>query len=414
MKYVFYHNDVHGLACVYALKKLLSGTVVPKSSNFSRPTVADESSLEGVDVYVCGLYYNERTLSTIQEKSGKKVHVFTNSEDLIKDLYSTTNPDLVGVWDKDISPLEGIYKYHDTEVPEVMRYIGMYQNWTFDSASHKNESLGMMYRLSLENLHVRGFDTEVWDNLTSKGTCNILKSHGKEIMTYIEMYNEIAREDLGFYSTMKVDGRNYKILAGNMRGDSEMLLGHRGVQYVDFVAGYMAKPGGYKIQLYNTKDTIHVGNIARKFGGGGKSSVASFTCKTLPFKQFGMKNTERSTGDKYLPCSKYLNKHAITKMYVESLLKTDRVVSKLNTKINNYSCWMINSPRQLLPYCTAAYIVGDVEIYYYWVSSGEYRYVITPISSDISLEKIAKDFNGEVVGTRVIVYNKTLPISHHK
>jgi nanoRNase/pAp phosphatase (c-di-AMP/oligoRNAs hydrolase) len=35
--------------------------------------------------------------------------------------------------------------------------------------------------------------------------------------------------------------------------------------------------------MYTDKEGVHVGNIAKKYGGGGHPGAAGFICKELPF-----------------------------------------------------------------------------------------------------------------------------------
>ena len=39
----------------------------------------------------------------------------------------------------------------------------------------------------------------------------------------------------------------------------------------------------WRISMYTTNKDVHVGNIAKKFGGGGHPGAAGFICETLPF-----------------------------------------------------------------------------------------------------------------------------------
>lgn len=166
------------------------------------------------------------------------------------------------------------YFMDDSEMPEVVKYLGDYDVWKF--------ALGEPTKILQTGLRL--YDTEPtsdnWDQWLDEDYSLFDEiNDGKIALKYRDNYwKDIAKNS--FFTTFE----GYKCVACNASNVSSQLFDSVEGDY-DIMIPFSFNGDEWKLSLYTTKDNIHIGNIATKYGGGGHKGAAGFSCKELPFRK---------------------------------------------------------------------------------------------------------------------------------
>jgi len=122
-------------------------------------------------------------------------------------------------------------------------------------------------------------ESEMWNKLLDP-KLDIVDLHwlfekGKTIKSFNEINNEKFKEGWSFESNF--EGHNCICMNLPMCGSEAF-----GENNYDIMIGFGFNGNNFQISLYSTK--VNVGEIAKKYGGGGHVKAAGFICKELPFK----------------------------------------------------------------------------------------------------------------------------------
>jgi oligoribonuclease NrnB/cAMP/cGMP phosphodiesterase (DHH superfamily) len=162
-----------------------------------------------------------------------------------------------------------LYPYKDEDdVPMPIRYIADRDVWTW---AFGDETQYFHNGISIIDLHPL---SDNWKYVFE--AIQAIIDDGFPIEQYkVNTYKEWMKE----YSH-KAIFENYDAIVLNADGDSKVF----GDEYSkhDLAILYTFTGKVYTVSLYS--ETIHVGNLAIKYGGGGHESAAGFTCTELPWE----------------------------------------------------------------------------------------------------------------------------------
>ena len=161
--------------------------------------------------------------------------------------------------------------FPDKPIPSFVSLLGDYDAWRLEQAPmcfefyeglkfHDSSPLGTLWSSLLT---VSGFDSE-------------LIRKGKLAIRYREAYCAEMYRDFS-YETV-IDGHD-AIALNLFRFGSNQFAEHFKEYPVCIAYAYDGRQ--FQVSLYS--ETVHVGEIAKKFGGGGHHGAAGFICEKLPF-----------------------------------------------------------------------------------------------------------------------------------
>jgi len=137
---------------------------------------------------------------------------------------------------------------------------GIQANLPTDSAKQINYLIGFISQFSRKSL-----ETEIHE--------------GEAILKYIKANNAEYAKSHAFKTSIN----ETPAIAINKGLASSLLFDSVSDPDFPISIAYCQMPNGrWTVSLYST--TIHVGNIAKSFGGGGHEQAAGFQCDSLPFK----------------------------------------------------------------------------------------------------------------------------------
>ena len=196
----------------------------------------------------------------------------------IKELFEFENI-LGGIRDtsKAACQLTWEYIYPDAKLPKAVEFLAKWDIWQHDD---KNT---VYFQYGIKTKGLIDPDNIIWDSLldsNSKMFLNFIEP-GKIAFAYRTQFDKDYCRDLSF----ETEFEGHKCIVLN--------IGHSGSNVFDsiwdnhkydmMILFVMIGRNQYKCSLYSPLETIHVGDIAVKYGGGGHPNAAGFECKSLPF-----------------------------------------------------------------------------------------------------------------------------------
>ncbi|MCK5020603.1 MAG: hypothetical protein KAS32_26525 [Candidatus Peribacteraceae bacterium] len=202
--------------------------------------------------------------------------------------YTKENPHFVveGERSVDMASCELTWRHiHPEEtIPYTVWLIGQYDLGIYDT----NETV-LPFQFGVKLDYRDPSDLQFWykiftKNRDSKFIQNIIKD-GRTIIRYRKTLNKKISDTQTFESRM-FDHRCICInraLCGSTVFDGVYDPNKHDIM----VVFYICKSGTWNISLYSNKEGVHVGNIAKMYGGGGYDNAAGFRCSLLPFEVIG-------------------------------------------------------------------------------------------------------------------------------
>ena len=412
MNIVFYHHDLHGIACALSVAELAGGSTVQYGTQFSNINLSKVR--EGAVVYLCGLFVNIATITKIHEKTGLPVKVYTNDKNQIMQLENCGYDYIQGAWTTERAPLMSIWKEMggDKQIPLVYKALSDYHNWTFRDMDGKIEAQAIFHRLSMENIFIGNLDS-IWDAVRDPNVYLKLRDEGKQIVEYLDILYTEWCDDLAYWTQLHWgDDRKINALCINVRGSSDILTADRSSEDAKMFINYTKQPNGFAVTLYSNVEGLDVAHIATSMGGGGKPEVAGIRCDKLPFEQKARgKNTESSGiyGNPYPKAHKLTVENEVVKRYVDHMAKQIQRSSKSKVTICGYDCAVYNTPSYNRHMFANDILDCEIGMSYVFTNAGDYRLVFTKLQDDVDMERIRKQFDGVIVEDSVWVYTKLLP-----
>ena len=167
--------------------------------------------------------------------------------------------------------------------PYAIELLSEYDVWIKDNP----DTVPFQYGLKIVD-NIMNPTIPVWTHLlkADKDDYYIKKiiESGESVVKYIDVYSE-SYCDIAAYP-MEWEGHKVICINCSTHGTgSNLFKSVWDEKKYDFMIGYvLSKNGSWNVGLYSDKEGIHVGNIAKKYGGGGHPGAAGFICDELPFK----------------------------------------------------------------------------------------------------------------------------------
>lgn len=188
----------------------------------------------------------------------------------------------------DYSACELVHKYiylsSDNNIPYFIRLLGRYDIWDLDWDNNV-----LPFQMGMRNYDTDPVLDKVIDNVwkpllnennnSKKAFLNKIIKKGKIILNYQNKYNEryfnvaAFETEFNFYKSIAIN----KALCNSKVFDT---IKNR-FKYDLFITFYRSKNNKWIISLYS--NTVDVGRLAKKYGGGGHAGAAGFVCDELPF-----------------------------------------------------------------------------------------------------------------------------------
>ena len=124
-----------------------------------------------------------------------------------------------------------------------------------------------------------------WEKLFSGENLNKICTQGKVIRSY-----KVQTEKQELQDAFPIVFKDLKALAINTKEKGHSLL-EKIYDYYDILIKFYMTQNVWKVNLYTIKPSLHLGELAKEFGGGGHEKAAGFTCKKLPFRAIKKENT---------------------------------------------------------------------------------------------------------------------------
>jgi len=225
----------------------------------------------------------------LKEKCGKLIWIDHHSTAL-NDL-KESGVEFDGIQKEDKAGCELTWEYlnPDTPLPDSVYYLGRYDVWDLNA----NPNI-LSFQYGMKQYEDTTPESNIWNEiLPSKSFKEYLNGKvnpnhlakiivdGNLILKYQKAENKKRCEAMSF----ETEFEGLKAIAMNMGMTSSQIFDSvYDENKYDIMLPFSRKLGQWTVSIYTTKDNIHVGKIAKKYGGGGHKGAAGFQCSKLPFK----------------------------------------------------------------------------------------------------------------------------------
>lgn len=273
-----HHNDADGRCAAAIVRRALGSSVLcykmdykdpmPDDSLFTKPNGEKEDLVVIVD-----FSFFPENMAHIREMCKEVVwidHHKTAERYPYQDL-----PGLRDFRDKSMSGCELTWDYYFPVIspPYAVRLIGDYDKWALELAESKEFYEGL-------KLFNHSPNADIWEDLFSdhSGITDEVVKVGKIAMRYRDNYCRNLCDTFGYEA--KLDGITVFVCNQYMFGSGG--FGGRFKEY-PACAAFIYDGDRFTVSLYS--ETTDVGEIAKKYGGGGHKGAAGFVCKELPWRK---------------------------------------------------------------------------------------------------------------------------------
>ena len=165
------------------------------------------------------------------------------------------------------------YYYPDNKMPRVVQLLGDYDVWKFEFGEDTNK---LQTGIRLYDTRVESEEWIRWLNTMYIPSSEL--QNGEVSLKYRDNYYQGLVKSLSFFAEFE----GHKAICCNAGSVSSQLFDTVEEDY-DIMIPFSFNGKEWNVSLYTKKD-IHVGEIAKKYGGGGHAKAAGFRCNELPFK----------------------------------------------------------------------------------------------------------------------------------
>jgi len=162
--------------------------------------------------------------------------------------------------------------------------VGDYDAWRWE---FKEETAEFYQGLQMRD---HGPFATVWDDLrTDKhyGTIAELRRDGRIIRRYRDQFAKNYGAQFGFYTVFE-GHKAYAVNIGRPSPTKEFFDAIGVDDDTEILIPFAFDGKQFTVSLYdNGDDSIHLGELAQKYGGGGHRGAAGFQCDSLPFCRAG-------------------------------------------------------------------------------------------------------------------------------
>lgn len=288
MTWCFHHNDLDGYTAAGIVNKAVEGPINNVEAYYGMDILKDREFTDEDVVYFVDFCPTREQFDAIKKQVARVViidhHDRPDFADAEFDGAIDTESNLAGC------ELAWNYFFTGQAIPEFVHHIGRYDVW-----DHRHpDTLKLYYGAMM--METDPSNTELWEELfnptspvdedgNKRGftTVEILKNMGSTALLYRSIQDEYKTHNM--YVT---EHNGLKILCLNGYCEDSYSFAQWFAKHpdedIDAVAWYYRiKNGKYKYSIRNRKDTVDVGEIARSFGGGGRTGTAGFVTDEIVF-----------------------------------------------------------------------------------------------------------------------------------
>jgi len=163
------------------------------------------------------------------------------------------------------------------EVPLVVKLLAEYDVWKHDDSRVLPFQYGLRQYVTFP---VNGIS--LWKDLFKNENGLLIKAitlKGTTILAYEERQNEKYCESYAF----ETEFEEYRAIAINKGLANSKIFDSVDMSKYDIMIRFVRAKGHWNVGLNTESDSIHVGELAKKYNGGGHQKAAGFQCKELPF-----------------------------------------------------------------------------------------------------------------------------------
>ena len=273
MIYCIHHNDLDGRCSAAIVKYANKGKgVIFIEADYNKDWSTLKEFPANGTLYIVDYSLKPENMQVLLDKGVKPIWIDHHAT--AKDYQYQDLPGHRNFEDKAESGCELTWRYFDVhKTPEVVKLIGDYDKWSLKMAP---VCFQLYEGLKLENQNPA---SDMWHELfKSNETCERIIEAGKTAIRYRDNYCADMCQSYGY----ETDFAGYRAYAANMARFGSKQFGERFSQY-PFCIGYVHDGEKFVVSLYS--ETVDVGAICKKHGGGGHKGAAGFTCRELPFSK---------------------------------------------------------------------------------------------------------------------------------
>ena len=165
-------------------------------------------------------------------------------------------------------------------MPKSVKLLAEYDVWDHSDSDTLPFQYGMRMR---ETDPATKEGMKLWKQLFSDSFRSVFDKILEEGKVIIKYQKQIDTKYCARYA-YPVTFEGYKAIALNRGIANSMTFENApGAKDADIFITYVFNGENWIVSLYANKPDIDVGEIAKKYGGGGHKGAAGFTCKVLPF-----------------------------------------------------------------------------------------------------------------------------------
>ncbi len=275
--YCFYHNDADG-RCAGAIVRL---AINPKDKiKFVEIDYKDTFPIERISgmeaVYIVDFSLKPEVMNELLKITHNIVWI-DHHKTADEYVYDKELNGLRITKEKAFSGCELTWKYffNDKEMPWAVKYIGDRDKWAWN---YETETAQFCEGLKL---HEHRPEDIVWKYLLEikNNYFHTVISEGNTCLQYKNMICADYTKSYGWETIFE----EYKCFANGIYMFGSEAFGNKRMEEYNICISYEWLGDNWIVGLYSLR--IDVGEIAKKYGGGGHKGASGFVCKILPFKK---------------------------------------------------------------------------------------------------------------------------------
>lgn len=267
---IYHGNCADGFTAAWVIRKVHPDCeFVPGFYQTTPPDVT------GKIVYMVDFSYKRPVMEELISKSAKFIHIDHHTT-AINDMEGFDAPNFFSFYSPDNSAsgamLAWLYFFPDIEVPKFIRHIDDRDRWQFLlKGTREIQANVFSYEYTFEN----------WDFLVNQDLDEQIREG-----TAIERRMAKDLKELLGVVVRRMNIAGYNVPVANVPYQYGSDICHALAKNEPFAAYYYDKPTGREFGLRSADDGMHVGEIAKLFGGGGHEHASGFRVSFEEAKKF--------------------------------------------------------------------------------------------------------------------------------
>jgi len=188
--------------------------------------------------------------------------------------------------DRAACELTWMYLNEDKDMPKGVTYLGVYDSWR-DHGSLLWENYVVPFQYGLKGiLGINNPKSPMWNLILNTNELEDICRAGKLILPYQRQQCEEIAKSRSYEVTF--DGHSAVALNTPMKSSMSLESVYDANKHdLSIVYSYNGQLKTWTVSMYTTKEEIHCGDIAKKFGGGGHKGAAGMEMSTKKFLELG-------------------------------------------------------------------------------------------------------------------------------